>query len=215
MNQHKRTQDWKDIASSYYDKAMSLAILLLLFSFMVSPKIEVKPYERKILEVTKLEEIPEIREEIKPPEQQVKPVIDIVIEDDLSDDDEDIEIIDTIEKTELDVYEEEIVTNSNEIGTTPKFVFYEDPPVPIKQIKPVYSDFAKRMNITGDVVLEVEVLIDGSVGAINVLHSLMPGPDGLDEAAVNAVKQWEFKPAQSGGKPVAVWVQFPVGFGLD
>ena len=214
MKQHV-TRDWKDVAGSYYDKAMALAILLLLFSFMVSPKIEVKPYERKIMEVTKLEEIPEIKDEIKPPEQQVKPVIDIVIEDDLSEDDEDIEIIDTIEKTDLDPWEEVAVTTTEEIGKTPKFVLYEDPPVPVKQVKPSYSDFAKRMNITGEVVLEVEVLIDGSVGAINVMKSLMPGPDGLDEAAVKAVKQWEFKPAQSGGKPVAVWVQFPVGFGLD
>ncbi len=214
MKQHIY-RDWKDVAGSYYDKAMALAILLLLFSFIVSPQIEVKPYEHKILEVTKLEEIPEIREEIKPPEQQIKPVIDIVIEDDLSEDDEEIDIIDTIEKTDLDVWEEVAVAKSDDFGTTPKFVLYEDPPVPIKQVKPTYSDFAKRMNITGNVVLEVEVLIDGSVGAINVLESLMPGPDGLDEAAVKAVKQWEFKPAQSGGKPVAVWVQFPVGFGLD
>ncbi len=214
MKQYQ-SRDWKDVASSYYDKAMALAILLLLFSFMVSPQIEVKPYERKILEVTKLEEIPEIREEIKPPEQQVKPVIDIVIEDDLSDDDEDIEIVDTIDKTELKPYEDIIETVTRQEGMTPDFVPYEDPPVPIKQIKPVYSDFAKRMNITGEVMLKVEVLVDGSVGAVIVQKSLMPGADGLDEAAVKAVKQWEFTPAKSGGKPVAVWVVFPVGFSLD
>jgi len=36
--------DWKDVASSFYEKSLSLALLLLLFTFMVFPKIEVKPY---------------------------------------------------------------------------------------------------------------------------------------------------------------------------
>ena len=42
----------------------------------------------------------------------------------------------------------------------------------------------------------------------------MSGPGGLDEAAVTAVRKWEFSPAKSGGKPVAVWVTFDVTFNL-
>jgi protein TonB len=43
----------------------------------------------------------------------------------------------------------------------------------------------------------------------------MSGPGGLDEVAVKSVKNWEFSPAKSGGKPVACWVTFPVGFYLN
>lgn len=209
----KKAVDWKDVADSYYDKAVSLAILILLFAFIVSPKIEVKPFKREVKVTEAIDIPPEIKEKIKPPEETVKPVVEIVVEDDLSgDEDEDIEIVDTIEKTSLDPYEE-VVTKV--IGQTSKFQIYEDPPIPIKQIPPKYPEFAKTAGIEGSVTVEVEVFADGSVGAIEVKKSLMSGPGGLDEAAVDAVKQWEFSPAKSGGKPVAVWVVFDVNFSLD
>ncbi|MCK4694160.1 MAG: energy transducer TonB, partial [Candidatus Cloacimonetes bacterium] len=100
------------------------------------------------------------------------------------------------------------------LGKTSKFQIYEDEPVPIKQVKPEYPQFARNAGIEGEVWLEVEVFTDGSVGAIEVRKSLMSGPGGLDEAAIKAVKQWEFSPAKSGGKPVACWVTFPVRFSL-
>jgi periplasmic protein TonB len=43
----------------------------------------------------------------------------------------------------------------------------------------------------------------------------MEGDGGFDEAAIEAVKKWEFTPAKSGGKPVACWVTFPISFGLN
>jgi protein TonB len=206
-------RDWKDVASSYYEKCAALAILILLFAFLVSPKLEVKTYQAEVKITEAIEIPPEIREKIKPPETTVKPQIEIVIEDDLSaEDDDDIETIDTIETTSLDMFEE---TTTTQIGQTSKFVVYEDAPVPIKQVPPVYPDFARRNNIEGQVYLEVEVLIDGSVGAIEVRKSLMPGPGGLDEAAINAVKQWKYQPARSNDKPVAVWITFPVDFYLN
>lgn len=210
---NNKINDWKDIADSYYDKAVSLAILILLFAFIVSPKIEVKPYERIINLESEVLDIPEIREKIKPPEETVKPIVEIRIDDELeSDDDEEIEIISTIEKTTLDPYEE---ITENLIGKTSKFVVYEDAPFPIKKTLPKYPDFAKQAGIQGEVWVEVEVFADGSIGAIEIKKSLMAGPGGLDEAAIKAVRQWEFSPAKSGGKAVACWVTFPVGFKLD
>ncbi|MBN1326789.1 MAG: energy transducer TonB [Candidatus Cloacimonetes bacterium] len=209
-----RLFDWKDIAQSYYEKSLSLAILILLFSFLVFPKLEIKPFRREIKASEVIELPPEIRERIKPPEDVVRPVIEIVIDEDFSaDEDDDIEIVATIEKTVLDPYEEKEVPKN--FGTTSRFQVFEDPPVPIRQVKPVYSDFAKKSGIEGEVMLEVEVFADGSVGQINVIKSLMSGPGGLDEAAKAAVRKWEFSPAKSNGKPVSVWVVFPVGFSLN
>ena len=206
-------RDWKDVASSYYEKCAALAILILLFAFLVSPNLDVKTYQAEVRITETIEIPPEIREKIKPPETTVKPQIEIVIDDDLSaDEDEDIEIIETIETTTLDMFEE---SSTSEIGKTSKFAVYEDPPVAIKQVPPVYPDFARRNNIEGQVYLQVEILVDGSVGAIEVIKSLMPGPGGLDEAAINAVKQWKYQPARSNDKPVAVWIRFPVDFYLN
>ena len=208
-----RTVDWKDIAESYYDKSVSLAILILLFAFIVSPKIEVKPYDRTINIIDAIDIPPEIKERIKPPEETVKPVVEIIIEEDLdSEDDEDIEIIETIGVTSLDPYEE---IQDKILGKTSKFAVYEDEPFTIKKAPLEYPVFAKNAGIEGDVILQVEVFRDGSVGAIEILKSLMSGPGGLDEAAIKSVKQWEFSPAKSGGKPVACWVTFSVSFSLN
>ncbi|MCL1826623.1 MAG: energy transducer TonB, partial [Candidatus Cloacimonetes bacterium] len=68
---------------------------------------------------------------------------------------------------------------------------------------------------TGVVILDIEVLIDGSIGAIEVFQSLMPGPGGLDEAAILAVRKWQYQPAESGGNPVACWVKQPINFTLN
>jgi protein TonB len=205
--------DWKDIAGSYYEKSLSLAILILLFSFLVSPKMEVKPFERKVKEIISIDIPPEIKEKIKPPEQVVKPQIEIIVDEEMTDDeDEDIEIIDTIEKTTLDVTE---IVETEVIGKTPKFVAYEKAPVAIKQPPPEYPDFAMKSGLEGDVWVEAEVFANGKVGAVEIKKSLLAGPGGLDEAAIKAVKKWEFQPAESGGKPVACWVTFPVGFYLE
>ena len=206
-----RTIDWKDIAESYYDKSVSLAILILLFAFIVSPKIEVKPYDRTINIIDAIDIPPEIKEKIPPPEEAVKPVVVIIIEDDLdNEDDEDIEIIDTIEPTIIP--EDEILNKI--LGSTDKWAYYEDAPFAIKTAPAEYTTFAKNTGIEGDVILQVEVFTDGSVGDIEILKSLMSGLGGLDDVAVNSVRQWEFSPAKIGGKPVACWVIFPVSFSL-
>ncbi|MCK5050639.1 MAG: energy transducer TonB [Candidatus Cloacimonetes bacterium] len=208
---NKRTVDWKDIAESYYDKSVSLAILILLFAFIVSPKIEVKPYNRTIKIIDAIDIPPEIKEKIKPPEETVKPIFEIIIEEDLDSDDDEIEEIITIDPTKLDPYEE---IHKNILGSTNKVVYYEDAPFAIKTAPTEYTTFAKNAGIEGDVILRVEVFTDGSVGDIEILKSLMSGHGGLDDVAVNSVRQWEFSPAKVGGKPVACWVTFSVSFSL-
>jgi len=209
--------DWKDIANSYFDKAMSLAVLLTLFTFLVTPKIEIKVVQKEVKQMESVDIPPEVKEKIKPPEDIQKPVFDIVIDDNLSGDDAgDItKTVDTIESTNLDASKAALMQGlRGDEGKTPKFVVYEEGPEPIKRVSPQYPDFAKRLAVQGSVVLEVEVLADGHVGAINVVKSLMAGPNGLDEAAKEAVKQWTFQPAKNNGKPVACWVTFPVEFTL-
>lgn len=211
----KHIQDWKDVAGSYYDKAFSLAVLFSLFAFLVSPKMQVKPFERKEVVVSQVEELPpEIKEKIEPPKAEAKPVVEIVIDDEFSEDEEEeLEEVSTIASTVFE--DEKLVVVTREEGKTSEFVVFEKAPQAIQQVEPVYPDFARKLGLQGKVVVRAEVFEDGSVGAVKIVKSLMDGPGGLDEAAITAVKQWKFQPAENGGKPIACWVTFAVVFNLD
>jgi TonB family protein len=204
--------DWKEVAGKYYEKAVTLSILILLFAFLVSPQIEVKPFERTGNTFIGLDLPQDIEDPVPPPETIVKPDIKLIFEDGFSEDDPDVILMDTLEPTTLDPF---VIITGNIEGSTKIYQVYEDPPVLIKQITPQYTDLARNIGMEGVVELEVEVFSDGTVGAVNVLHSLLSGPGGLDNEAINAVKQWEYQPARSSGRPVAVWITFPVEFRLE
>ncbi len=106
--------------------------------------------------------------------------------------------------------EEEVISKPKQT----RQIFYEEPPVPIKQVPPKYPKLLKRMGIEGTVVLFVEIKSDGTVGDIEVKKSLKSGKGGLDEAAIKAVKKWKFEPAKNAGKPITVWVTLPITFSL-
>jgi TonB family protein len=78
-------------------------------------------------------------------------------------------------------------------------------------VKPEYTDDARRRSLSGDVVLEIVVRGDGRVGTVRVLQGLGAG---LDERAVQAVRQWRFAPARRFGTPVDVLVEVAVEFRL-
>jgi len=78
-------------------------------------------------------------------------------------------------------------------------------------VKAVYTDEARRRNMTGDVLMEIVVRRDGSVGEVTVKRGLGAG---LDERAIDAVRQWRFAPARRQGGPVDVIVEVAVEFTL-
>jgi TonB family protein len=86
-------------------------------------------------------------------------------------------------------------------------------PVVIKDVKAVYTNEAREKKIQGIIELEAVVLEDGTVGDITVTKSL-DKTYGLDDAAVAALKKWEFKPGQKDGKAVKVLVAVEMSFTL-
>jgi len=84
-------------------------------------------------------------------------------------------------------------------------------PVVLYKKEPEYSEEARKAKYQGTVVLYIEV--DPSGRAVNprVVRSLGLG---LDEKALEAVKQWKFKPGYKDGKPVTVAAQVEVNFRL-
>lgn len=79
--------------------------------------------------------------------------------------------------------------------------------------KPSYPRLSKRMGEQGEVRLRVLVAVDGRVASVQLSRS--SGFERLDEAALESVKQWRFKPATQGGEPLETWVEVPVKFVLE
>lgn len=82
------------------------------------------------------------------------------------------------------------------------------PPKLLKSASPVYPPDAMREYITGDVRVDALVELDGRIGAMKILG----GPVPLRQAALDALKQYEYAPATRGGRPVAAHVTVTVKF---
>ena len=82
-----------------------------------------------------------------------------------------------------------------------------------RNVPPNYTAEGIRRKIQGFVRLDAVALRSGSVGDIRVIHSL-DSASGLDQQAVTAVKQWQFRPGTLEGKPVPVVVQIQMRFTL-
>jgi TonB family protein len=85
------------------------------------------------------------------------------------------------------------------------------PPKLIKKVEPVYPDDARKAEIEGSVTLEATTDDRGRVQKVKVLSSI---PE-LDQAAVDAVKQWVYEPMVIDGKPKGVVFTITCRFSLD
>jgi TonB family protein len=85
-------------------------------------------------------------------------------------------------------------------------------PVPRKivDVKPVYPPIAQTAKVQGIVIIESVIATDGSVKQALVLR----GQPLLDEAAIEAVRQWRFTPTLLNGVPVEVVMTVTVNFTL-
>jgi TonB family protein len=83
-------------------------------------------------------------------------------------------------------------------------------PAKTKDLKPVYPPDAHQARVQGVVVMEVVIGADGRVSNARVLRSIPM----LDQAALDAVQQWEFEPTLLNGQPVPVIMTVTVGFSL-
>jgi protein TonB len=77
---------------------------------------------------------------------------------------------------------------------------------------PTYPPSARRQGIEGTVRVRVLVGPDGKV--IQALVVKTSGDDALDAAALEAVVDWRFEPAQLDGEPVRSWASVPIAFKL-
>jgi protein TonB len=85
-------------------------------------------------------------------------------------------------------------------------------PVVVTRVEPVYNETARRARIQGMVIIEAVIDRQGNVTEARVLKTL---PLGLDQSALNAVKQWKFRPGTLNGQPVPVYYNLTVNFRIE
>jgi len=86
-----------------------------------------------------------------------------------------------------------------------------EPPRKIADARPIYPDIARTNRVEGTVVLEAVLDPTGRVTQLRVVRSIPL----LDQAALDAVKQWRYTPSTYGGKPVSVLMTVTIRFTLN
>lgn len=149
-------------------------------------------------------EIPQT-EQLQRPPPPARPAIPIESED------EDIPDDLTIEETEVDFSEtvEELPPPEEEEPIVPFFALSEKPEV-VKQARPDYPELARKAGIEGRVTVKVLIGTKGDVEKVEVVK----GHPMLNDSAVEAAKQWKFKPGKQRDRVVKVWMNIPIDFKL-
>lgn len=87
------------------------------------------------------------------------------------------------------------------------------PPQILQKAAPVYPASAREDKVEGTVILTTVIDEQGKVQDPKVATS--SGNEDLDQAAMDAISQWTFRPATLDGKPVAVYYTLTIRFTLD
>ena len=90
------------------------------------------------------------------------------------------------------------------------FLIVDELPSTIKKVKPIYPQVARAMNLAGQVIIQALVGPDGAIKDAFVVT----GHPVFRDDALEAIWQWQFKPARAKGQPIAVWVAIPIRFSL-
>jgi protein TonB len=85
------------------------------------------------------------------------------------------------------------------------------PPRKIKDVKPVYPQIAVFQQARGTVVIEITIGTDGKVQEARIVHAVPQ----LDQAALEAVRQWEYEPTRVNGVLVALAMTVIVNFTIQ
>ena len=84
-------------------------------------------------------------------------------------------------------------------------------PKKIKDVAPIYPPIAQSARVSGIVIIETTIGTDGRVIDARIIRSIPL----LDQAALAAVRQWEFTPVLLNGAPVPVIMSVTVNFTLQ
>jgi protein TonB len=205
----KRFAKSKELIDEYPDdlaRSVFLAEFILLVLFLSVRKISVTPYQPRQVESTYVEAAGlEVSREIEAPPPPKPQVTIQVVEAGQGAEDSNVEITPTMVFSELEAPPPAVDT------TVYDYAVVEIKPQLKKTVTPKYPELARKAGIEGMVYVLAIVGPDGKVRSATVAKSDNPI---FNDAAVEAVLQFEFSPAIQQDKPVACKVIVPVRFTL-
>ncbi|MEX1287832.1 MAG: energy transducer TonB, partial [Acidimicrobiia bacterium] len=87
-------------------------------------------------------------------------------------------------------------------------------PVLLHRVNPEYPPIAQRAGISGEVIAELLVGIDGKVEDVRIVEVTHEGV-GFERAAEDAVRQWRYRPPTKNGVKVRTWVRIRINLSLN
>ena len=199
---------------TYIKISVVLSLLFVIIAFKLAPENSkstvLKSTTQDIIKVT---DIAQTIQPTKPPDLPKPLVPKIAVSDDI----QNIDLVDvSIDYNKQftkppEREKEKVIEDDNVI-----FIAVEEMPKPIGGMESIvnklyYPELARRVGITGRVVIAAVINKEGNVVNAHVLQSLFPS---LDEVALNAVKETKFIPGKQRGKPVNVQMTIPIQFRL-
>ena len=181
-------------------------ILILIFTFLVFPRsANTMELDEEFQIIIEQIDIPQTEQFDQPP-PPARPSVPVESEsEDIADDV-------TLDEFNLDEFDAWDAPPPPPEGPRVKFIPYDDPPVPLRPIRPKYPEIAQEAGIEGTVVVQVFVDEKGRVKDTVILKGI-PNT-GLDEAATEAIRNVRFRPAKQRERAVGVWISIPVNFRL-
>lgn len=183
-----------------------LGIGLVILNFLVFPRfgnnLEFEDVEQIIIENIDIPQTQQI-DNTPPPARPSIPV---------PSDDEDIAEDLTLDELDFDDFSNLDAPPPPPSGPKVVFIPYDDPPVAMSPIRPVYPEIAQEAGIEGVVVVQAFIDEKGRVKETLILKGV-PNT-GLDEAAMEAIRKTRFRPAKQRERAVGVWISIPVNFKL-
>ena len=203
--------DLKAIYPKVMRRSTSLTLFLMVGLAILFPDMKIDSKStKKVIEVLKVEDIPETHQKKRPPPME-RPAVPLETED------EDVPDDVTIADTELD-FDAPVVAippslRKNDVEAEEEileFWIVEQKPELIQRVNPVYPEMARRAGLQGQVLVSFIVTREGRVAEPRVLK----GPEIFRAAALEAVRQFLFKPAMQNDRGVAVRMTIPIRFSL-
>ena len=183
-----------------------LGIGLVILNFLVFPRfgnnLEFSDVEQIIIENIDIPQTQQI-DNTPPPARPSIPV---------PSDDEDIAEDLTLDELDFDDFSNLDAPPPPPSGPKVVFIPYDDPPVAMSPIRPLYPEIAQEAGIEGVVVVQAFIDAKGRVKQTLILKGV-PNT-GLDEAAMEAIRKTRFRPAKQRERAVGVWISIPVNFKL-
>ena len=183
-----------------------IGIILVILNFLIFPRfintLSFETVDQLIIENIDIPQTQQI-DNTPPPARPSIPV---------PSDDEDIADDLTLDELDFDDFSNMDAPPPPPSGPKVVFIPYDDPPVAMTPIRPVYPEIAQEAGIEG--VIVVQAFIDEK-GRVKETQILKGDPNtGLDEAAMDAIRKTRFKPAKQRERAVGVWISIPVNFRL-